>query len=135
MDAGGKIDKLFNKYVDDRFTLKQLVNHELSEKTREERISIRSVLLNELSKFSEQKTLSEDAFKKVTADFLSHDLQYCEKMQYQPDHFDFMTEEDLSFEEKKLRKMIKLIIDEKKFRAIAPKIKIFRNVVRYSFWY
>ena len=130
MDTGGKIDKLFNKYVDDRFTLKQLVNHELSEKTREERLSIRSVLRNELSKFSEEKTLSEDAFKKVTSGFLSHDLEYCEKMQYESDHIDFMTDEDLSFEEKKLRKMIKLIIDEKKFRAIAPKIKIFKNLVR-----
>ncbi len=130
MDAGERIDRLFNKYVDDRFTLKQLVNHELSEKTREERLSIMSVLRIELSKFSEEKTLSEDTFKKVTAGFLSHDVQYCEKFHYEPDHVDFMTDEDLIFEEKKLRKMIKLIKEEKKFRALAPKIMIFKNVVR-----
>lgn len=110
MEGEGKIAKFFFSYADDRETLKTLVNHELREKTREERLSIKRKILDELAKESEKKILSDDGFKVSTAEFVLSDLQYCERMQSDPES---MTVGDLDFEKKKLEKMLAIIEEEK----------------------
>ena len=80
------------------------------EKTREERLAIKSSLSGELSKLKEKKILTTaDAFKTATAGFTYDDLMYCTKMTHEPSHEDYMTYEDLKFEEKKLKTETKLL--------------------------
>ena len=131
MEGEGKIAKFFFSYADDRATLKTLVNHELREKTREERLSIKRKILDELAKESEKKILSDDGFKVSTAEFVLSDLQYCERMRLPQSDPESMTVGDLDFEKKKLEKMLAIIEEEKKFRALAPQIKVFKNVVSF----
>ena len=131
MESNGKIAKLFTKYVDDRETLKTLVNHKLSQKTREERLSIKRRILDELAKDSQNKILSDDAFQLSTADFVVSDLQYCERMRFPQSNPEFMTVGDLDHEREKLLKMVAVIDEEKSFRAMAPQIKVFKNVVSF----
>jgi hypothetical protein len=97
MEEDGEVAYLFKKYVDDRGNLKALVNDKLSRKTREERLSIKRKILDELAKDSQDKILSDDAFKLSTADFVVSDLQYCERMRFPQSNPEFMTVEDLDF--------------------------------------
>lgn len=131
MEPDGKIYRYFDKYSDDRYKLKLMVNEWLSEKAREERIAMKSAISSELSKYSEKKLLANDKFTKLTAGFTASDQEYCDKMRVDSSHYDFMTDEDLLFEEKKLQKMLAVIKQEKESRALAPKIKVFKNVVSF----
>lgn len=111
--------------------MKLLVNHELSEKSREVRLAIRTKVLADITDHFEKRTLSDDKFALFSAGLLDGDRDYCEKIRYKPSNPEFMTDEDLIEEEKKLKEMIKVIGEEKKFRKLAPKIKVFKNVVSF----
>ena len=51
IEPDGRIYNLFKHYIDDRFSLKLLVNHELSEKSREVRLAIRTKDLTDIHRF------------------------------------------------------------------------------------
>jgi hypothetical protein len=131
MEDEGKIAKYFIKYADDRIKLKTMVRHELEERSREEQLTIRTKTRALIDKHSDKKTLSDDAYIVFSAELLDNDREYCDKIRKPPSDPDFMTYEDLVEEEKKLKGMIDVIVEEKKNRKLEPKIKVFKNVVNF----
>ena len=131
MEDGGKIAGYFLSYANNRVSLKTMVNHELKERTREEQLAIRTKIRALLADHDEKKTLSDDAFTVFAAELLDDDRDYCEKIRNPPSHPYFMTYEDLVAEEKKLQDMIGVIVEEKKYRDLQPKIKVYKNVVTF----
>lgn len=94
------------------------MNHELHERTREERLAIRSKILADLTEHFEKRTLSDDKFKRFTTGLHDSDRDYCEKFRLPPSSPDFMTYEALVAEESKLLEMVDIIVEEKKFRDL-----------------
>jgi hypothetical protein len=95
------------------------------------RLAIRTKVLADITDHFEKRTISDDKFALFSAGLLDDDREYCEKIRYKPSNPEFMTDEDLIEEEKKLKEMLKVIGEEKKFRKLAPKIKVFKNVVSF----